>query len=255
MLAHKADSNMLVDADANIGNMRKRVATTNENSVSGGWTTRGAGRPKHLKCNSGQRMDYTSDESNASEMEIDRWNSSRNSESDGGEEDEDSEEKTEDESDDDVSHPGSATMQNNSLNPKSFTPSSLPVMISVKPSRGRQDTGLHCSLQLHSLFFFAMQIITNVSFVLLWIARPPHSNQVDGFKHASRFKKECERHGEGGDGGKSALQMVCEEVYEENGQKWRPWTTGGKGICVEKVEMDCFRDAAREPPKCSSTVK
>ncbi|KAF9000925.1 hypothetical protein BDZ89DRAFT_1082154 [Hymenopellis radicata] len=101
-LAHKGDSDMRVDADAKVGTKRKRVATTNENSVGGGRTTRGAGRPKRLKRNSGQRMDYTSDESDASEMEIDHWNSSRNSESDGGqEENEDGEEKTEDESDDD----------------------------------------------------------------------------------------------------------------------------------------------------------
>ncbi len=103
--AHKVDSDMRVaghsDADAKVGVKRKRVATTNENSVGGGRTTRGAGRPKRLKRNSGQRMDYTSDESDASEMEIDHRNSSRNSESDRGEEEEDDEENVEIESDDD----------------------------------------------------------------------------------------------------------------------------------------------------------
>ncbi|KAF9021241.1 hypothetical protein BDZ89DRAFT_1103126 [Hymenopellis radicata] len=118
-----------------------------------------------------------------------------------------------------------------------------------------------------------------------WVARPPHSNQADGFKRAGRFKKasnmnyglalslrmerilsgleERERRGEGGDDPdleERALQMACEEVYEENGQKWRPWAAGGKSIRVGDIILivdsdtvvpeDCFRDAARELAEC-----
>ncbi len=93
-----------------------------------------------------------------------------------------------------------------------------------------------------------------------WVARPPHSNEPDGFKRAGRFKKasnmnyglalslrmerilsgleERERRGEGGDDAdleERALQMACEEVYEENGQKWRPWAAGGKSIRVGEL--------------------
>ncbi|EGN97387.1 hypothetical protein SERLA73DRAFT_92477 [Serpula lacrymans var. lacrymans S7.3] len=116
-----------------------------------------------------------------------------------------------------------------------------------------------------------------------WVARPGHSNAPDGFKRAGRFKKasnmnyglalslklekhlkvleEAEARGEldftdGEPLEDRAMTMACEEVYEESGQKWKPWACNGKSIRVGDIILlvdsdtivpeDCFRDAARE---------
>jgi hypothetical protein len=89
-----------------------------------------------------------------------------------------------------------------------------------------------------------------------WVARPPHSNDVEGYKRAGRFKKasnmnyglalslKLEKHllileasGESdteGDGGQCledrAMEMAIEEIYEENGRKWKPWASNGKAL-------------------------
>ncbi len=96
-----------------------------------------------------------------------------------------------------------------------------------------------------------------------WVARPPHSNDPDGFKRAGRFKKasnmnyglalslkmeakiaeleESEKRGAAveGDGTTCledrALQMAIEEVYEENGNKWKPWACNGRSLRVGDV--------------------
>jgi hypothetical protein len=119
-----------------------------------------------------------------------------------------------------------------------------------------------------------------------WVARPPHSDEPDGYKRAGRFKKasnmnhglalslKLEKHllaleaaGESdgeGDGGQlledRALEMAIEEIYEENGRKWRPWASNGKALRVGEIILivdsdtivpeDCFRDAARELSEC-----
>jgi cellulose synthase/poly-beta-1,6-N-acetylglucosamine synthase-like glycosyltransferase len=119
-----------------------------------------------------------------------------------------------------------------------------------------------------------------------WVARPPHSNDPDGFKRAGRFKKasnmnyglalslkmeakivELEALEAAGSGSvpeeeagmtleDRALKMAVEEVYEENGKKWKPWACNGRSLRVGDVILicdsdtivpeDCFRDAARE---------
>jgi len=122
-----------------------------------------------------------------------------------------------------------------------------------------------------------------------WVARPPHSNDPDGFKRAGRFKKasnmnyglalslrmeekirELEEQemlerprtastsrpttattlGTASKPGSSsglsnssdsydglsledkALQMAIEEVYEENGRKWKPWACNARSLRV-----------------------
>ncbi|KAJ4476788.1 glycosyl transferase family group 2-domain-containing protein [Lentinula lateritia] len=121
-----------------------------------------------------------------------------------------------------------------------------------------------------------------------WVARPPHSNDPDGFKRAGRFKKasnmnyglalslkmeaklaELEASEASGvlaateDGlclEDKALQMAIEEVYETNGKKWKPWACNGRSLRIGDVILivdsdtivpeDCFRDAARELAEC-----
>ncbi|KAJ3724459.1 glycosyl transferase family group 2-domain-containing protein [Lentinula raphanica] len=117
-----------------------------------------------------------------------------------------------------------------------------------------------------------------------WVARPPHSNDPDGFKRAGRFKKasnmnyglalslkleaklvELEAQEAAGvpfeDNGISledkALQMAVEEMYQENGKKWKPWACNGRSLrvgdiilIVDSDTIDCFRDAARELAEC-----
>jgi cellulose synthase/poly-beta-1,6-N-acetylglucosamine synthase-like glycosyltransferase len=112
-----------------------------------------------------------------------------------------------------------------------------------------------------------------------WVARPAHESSPDGFKRAGRFKKasnmnyglalslKLERHlaalvamGET-DADEvpledRALEMAVEELYEENGRRWRPWASNGKSIRIGEIILivdsdtivpeDCFRDAARE---------
>lgn len=92
-----------------------------------------------------------------------------------------------------------------------------------------------------------------------WVARPPHSNQADGYKRAGRFKKasnmnyglalslkleakllELEESGhldehDGVTIEDKALELAIEEVYEENGQKWKPWASNGKSLRVGDV--------------------
>ncbi|KAJ3710507.1 glycosyl transferase family group 2-domain-containing protein [Lentinula guzmanii] len=116
-----------------------------------------------------------------------------------------------------------------------------------------------------------------------WVARPPHSNDPDGFKRAGRFKKASnmnyglalslkmeaklaelevlEASGVPSDENgicleDKALQMAVEEMYEATGKKWKPWACNGRSLRVGDVILivdsdtivpeDCFRDAARE---------
>ncbi|KZT03069.1 uncharacterized protein LAESUDRAFT_729581 [Laetiporus sulphureus 93-53] len=124
-----------------------------------------------------------------------------------------------------------------------------------------------------------------------WVARPPHDNSPDGFKRAGRFKKasnmnyglalslklekhllalqaeEAAAHGTTGSVSENeesledkAMNMAIEEIYEENGRRWKPWACNGKSIRVGEVILivdsdtivpeDCFRDAARELFEC-----
>jgi cellulose synthase/poly-beta-1,6-N-acetylglucosamine synthase-like glycosyltransferase len=86
-----------------------------------------------------------------------------------------------------------------------------------------------------------------------WVARPPHNHE--GFVRAGRFKKASnmnyglslslrmekkilllEREGFSEDQGISledqALEMAVEEIYQENGEKWRPWASNGKSLRI-----------------------
>ncbi|KAF8621383.1 hypothetical protein AX15_007840 [Amanita polypyramis BW_CC] len=118
-----------------------------------------------------------------------------------------------------------------------------------------------------------------------WVARPPHSNEPDGFKRAGRFKKASnmnyglrlslmmEKHlqaleaaGEtDGGGGKPlledrALDLAIEEIYEETGKQWKPWARNARSLRVGEIILlvdsdtivpeDCLRDAARELTAC-----
>ena len=111
-----------------------------------------------------------------------------------------------------------------------------------------------------------------------WVARPPHDNAPDGFKRAGRFKKASnmnyglrlslmlEKHIAGlqANGASDefesledqAMKLAIEEIYEENGQRFKPWAANGRSLRVGEVILivdsdtivpeDCFRDAARE---------
>ncbi|CAK5270569.1 unnamed protein product [Mycena citricolor] len=116
-----------------------------------------------------------------------------------------------------------------------------------------------------------------------WVARPKHEDSPEGFKRAGRFKKASnmnyglalslkmeakileleaqERMGQitiGDDESLEdrALALAIEEVYQENGEKWRPWARNARSLRVGEVILivdsdtivpeDCFRDAARE---------
>lgn len=119
-----------------------------------------------------------------------------------------------------------------------------------------------------------------------WVARPPHSSQPGGFYRAGRFKKASnmnyglrlslkleaklleleskERKGLIYEDRQClediALDMAIEEMYEESGNKWRPWASNGKSIRLGDIVLlvdadtivpeDCFRDAARELAEC-----
>ncbi|KAI0074901.1 hypothetical protein K474DRAFT_1647395 [Panus rudis PR-1116 ss-1] len=120
-----------------------------------------------------------------------------------------------------------------------------------------------------------------------WVARPPHSNDPNGFKRAGRFKKasnmnyglalslklekhllkllsEAEARGEDVDQEVNledeAMNMAVEEIYEESGRRWKPWACNGKSIRIGEIILivdadtlvpeDCFRDAARELAEC-----
>jgi len=89
-----------------------------------------------------------------------------------------------------------------------------------------------------------------------WIARPPHGQ--DAFVRPGRFKKASnmnyglslsvrlekkiqflEREGYTDRQGVSledqALDVVLEEIYQENGEKWRPWASNAKSLRVGEV--------------------
>ncbi|KAF9484563.1 hypothetical protein BDN70DRAFT_797466 [Pholiota conissans] len=114
-----------------------------------------------------------------------------------------------------------------------------------------------------------------------WIARPPHSNDPDGYKRAGRFKKasnmnygllltlRMEKHilaleAAEYDGELSledkALELAIEETYEETGKRWKPWAKNARSLRVGDIILivdsdtivpeDCFRDAARELAEC-----
>ncbi|KAI0364861.1 hypothetical protein BV20DRAFT_812457 [Pilatotrama ljubarskyi] len=119
-----------------------------------------------------------------------------------------------------------------------------------------------------------------------WVARPPHSSAPDGYKRAGRFKKasnmnyglalslKMEKHilaleaAAAADSAADheanledrALEMAIEEVFEESGNKWRPWACNGKSLRMGDfilivdsdtiVPEDCLRDAARELTEC-----
>ncbi|KAJ7186447.1 glycosyl transferase family group 2-domain-containing protein [Mycena filopes] len=121
-----------------------------------------------------------------------------------------------------------------------------------------------------------------------WVARPKHSDAPGGFKRAGRFKKasnmnyglalslkmeaklaELEAREAAGEelalGDEEfledrALEMAVEEVWEESGQRWRPWAKNGRSCRIGElilivdsdtiVPEDCFRDAARELVEC-----
>jgi len=94
-----------------------------------------------------------------------------------------------------------------------------------------------------------------------WVARPPHSNDPEGYKRAGRFKKASnmnyglalslrmekklmelenqEKSGKAVFNGLSledrALEMAIEEIYEENGKKWKPWACNGKSLRMGDV--------------------
>ncbi|KAF7416118.1 hypothetical protein PC9H_002378 [Pleurotus ostreatus] len=118
-----------------------------------------------------------------------------------------------------------------------------------------------------------------------WVARPPHSNAPDGFKRAGRFKKasnmnyglrlslKLEKHLQALEAafkgietidGKSleekALDMAVEEMFQETGNRFRPWACNAKSLRIGEIILiidsdtivpeDCFRDAARELAEC-----
>ena len=115
-----------------------------------------------------------------------------------------------------------------------------------------------------------------------WVARPAHSSSPDGFKRAGRFKKasnlnygltlsmKLEIHLRALQDAEAlgvldvdetpledrALHMACEEVFQESGERWRPWASNGRSIRIGEIILlvdadtvvpeDCLQDAARE---------
>ena len=95
-----------------------------------------------------------------------------------------------------------------------------------------------------------------------WVARPAHDSSPGGFKRAGRFKKasnmnyglalsiklekylktlvEAVEQGETEEEGPQsledkALEMAIEEMFEESGQKWRPWASNGKSLRIGEI--------------------
>lgn len=93
-----------------------------------------------------------------------------------------------------------------------------------------------------------------------WVARPPHSGAPDGFKRAGRFKKasnmnyglrlslKLEKHLQTLEAafrdiesidGKSleekALDMAVEEMFQETGNRFRPWACNAKSLRVGEI--------------------
>ncbi|KAF6752647.1 glycosyl transferase family group 2-domain-containing protein [Ephemerocybe angulata] len=118
-----------------------------------------------------------------------------------------------------------------------------------------------------------------------WVARPPHSNDPDGFKRAGRFKKASnmnyglqlslcmEKHilaleasGEKFDSTfdqdleDRALELAIEETYKGSSERWKPWASNARALRVGDIILlvdsdtivpeDCLRDAARELAEC-----
>ncbi|KAG6889283.1 hypothetical protein C0992_005759, partial [Termitomyces sp. T32_za158] len=134
-----------------------------------------------------------------------------------------------------------------------------------------------------------------------WVARPGHSSDSDGFKRAGRFKKASnmnyglqlsllmEKHilaieasgmydinSDSETLEDKALELAIEEVYQTNGQKWRPWAKNARSLRIGEIilivdsdtivpevrvytqcilsdllgKQDCLRDAARELAEC-----
>ena len=111
-----------------------------------------------------------------------------------------------------------------------------------------------------------------------WVARPPHSNATDGFKRAGRFKKasnmnyglrlslilekhltELQANGATDEFESledQAMKLAVAEIYDETGQRFKPWAANGRSLRMGEVVLiidsdtivpeDCFRDAARE---------
>ncbi|KAG7090061.1 hypothetical protein E1B28_011678 [Marasmius oreades] len=127
-----------------------------------------------------------------------------------------------------------------------------------------------------------------------WVARPKHDGKEGGFKRPGKFKKasnmnyaltlsmKLERHlaklieereerlrnaedvegvrDESDEDGEcledKAMNLAIEEVYEENGKRWKAWACNGKSLRIGEIILiidadtivpeDCFRDAARE---------
>ncbi|KAJ8077553.1 hypothetical protein PM082_001985 [Marasmius tenuissimus] len=129
-----------------------------------------------------------------------------------------------------------------------------------------------------------------------WVARPKHDSKEGGFKRPGKFKKasnmnyaltlsmKLERHlarlieekeererayNENGSEGAppsleeddesledKAMKLAIEEVYQESGNRFKPWASNGKSLRVGEIILiidadtivpeDCFRDAARE---------
>ncbi|KAF8967308.1 glycosyl transferase family group 2-domain-containing protein [Flammula alnicola] len=112
-----------------------------------------------------------------------------------------------------------------------------------------------------------------------WVARPGHSSAPDGFKRAGKFKKasnmnyglalslklekflaQLEAEGIEDDVDEcledKAMKMARDELFEESGRKFEPWSANGKSIRMGEIILiidadtivpeDCFRDAARE---------
>jgi hypothetical protein len=97
-----------------------------------------------------------------------------------------------------------------------------------------------------------------------WVARPGHSSAPDGYKRAGRFKKASnmnyglaltlrmekklaelendEKKGIYHDEEKMsmedrALEMAVEEIYEENGKRWKPWACNGKSLRMGEIVL------------------
>lgn len=116
-----------------------------------------------------------------------------------------------------------------------------------------------------------------------WVARPGHSNDADGFKRAGRFKKasnmnyglqlslrmekklaELESDEKKGiyheDDGKTclediALEMAVDEIYEENGRKWKPWACNGKSIRMGEIVLIVDSDTIVPEVRASCIVE
>ncbi|KAG5715153.1 hypothetical protein E4T56_gene20949, partial [Termitomyces sp. T112] len=112
-----------------------------------------------------------------------------------------------------------------------------------------------------------------------WVARPGHSSAPDGFKRAGKFKKASNMNyglaislklekflaqliANGVEETQNdsledrAMRMAAEQVFEESGNRFKPWCSNGKSIRIGEIILiidsdtvvpeDCFRDAARE---------